>query len=155
MSSIDPEPDHGPTLGALFRLIHSAMVQEYVRWLATTGYHDVRPAHAAVLQPLWQVPHGERLTSLAATASITKQSAGALVDSLMASGYVERIADPDDGRAMRIRLTARGRRYGRDVRSFGQALEAQLAERLGVRRMKELRSTLDMLWDVLRSEPQQ
>ena len=155
MSSADDEADNHPTLGALFRLIHSALVQEYARWLETTGYHDVKPAHAAVLQPLWRAPAGERLTTLAATASITKQSAGALVDSLVASGYVERVADPDDGRATRIRLTARGRRYGRDVRSFGRELEARLAGRLGVRRMKELRGTLELLWDALRSEPSQ
>ena len=137
----------------MFRLIHSAMVQEYADWLATTDYHEVRPAHAAVLQPLWQAPAGERLTTLAGTANITKQSAGALVDSLVASGFVERIPDPDDARATRIRLTARGRRYGRDVRRFGRQLEARLADKLGARKLKELRRTLDLLLEALRSDP--
>ena len=153
MSTPSTDEDRSPTLGAMFRLIHSAIVQEYARWLETTDYQDVRPAHAAILQPLWQAPIGERLTTLAATANITKQSAGALVDSLVASGLVERIADPDDARATRIRLTARGRRYGRDVRRFGRDFESRLAERLGARRLKDLRSTLDLLLEALRSEP--
>jgi len=146
-----PEEARSPTLGAMFRLIHSAMVQEYARWLATTEHHDIRPAHAAVLQPLWQAPEGERLTTLAMTANITKQSAGALVDSLVASGYVERGPDPEDARATRIRLTARGRRYGRDVRRFGRQLEGRLAAQLGPSRMRSLRSTLDLLREALQN----
>lgn len=133
----------------MFRLIHSAMAQEYARWLETTDYHDVRPAHAAVLQPLWQAPEGERLTALASTANITKQSAGALVDSLVASGYVERVPDPEDARAVRVRLTARGRRYVRDVRGFGRELETRLARQLGAGRVRNLRSTLDLLHQAL------
>lgn len=146
MSRAGPDQeDRKPTLGAMFRLIHSAMVQEYARWLETAEYHDIRPAHAAVLQPLWQAPAGERLTTLASTAGITKQSAGALVDSLVASGYVERVPDREDARAVRIRLTPLGRRYARDVRKFGRALEARLASQLGAKRLEDLRSTLDLL----------
>lgn len=152
MSTRDVAADRSPMLGAMFRLIHSALVQEYARWLATSSYFDVKPAHAAVLQPLWQNPAGERLTTLAHSASITKQSAGALVDHLEQAGYIERIPDPDDRRATRIRLTARGRSYGHDVRSFGRDLEARLADRLGGRRLKELRATLDLLLESLRSD---
>lgn len=139
-----------PTLGALIRLVHAAMVQEYARWLAASPYRDVQPAHAAVIQPLWQDPDGARLTTLARTARITKQSMGALVDALEQAGYVERLADPDDRRAMRVRLTARGRRYARDVRKFGRDLETRLAGPLGERKLKELRSTLEQLPELLR-----
>ena len=70
---VNPRSHRGPrpTLGAMFRLIHSALVQEYTAWLASSNYLDVKPAHAAALQPLWQNPDGERLTTLADTASIT------------------------------------------------------------------------------------
>ena len=139
-----------PTLGALVRLVHSAMVQEYARWLAASPYREVQPAHAAVLQPLWQNPQGVRLTTLAAAARITKQSMGALVDSLERAGYVERLPDPDDARAARIRLTARGRSYVRDVRKFGRAVEARLAGVLGERKLEELRGTLELVLQSLR-----
>jgi DNA-binding MarR family transcriptional regulator len=67
---------------------------------------------------------------------------GALVDSLEHGGYVERVDDPDDARAWRVRLTARGRQYGRDVRKFAQETEKSVANRLGTRRLEELRKTL-------------
>jgi DNA-binding MarR family transcriptional regulator len=121
------------------------MVEEYTRWLAGSPYTDIQPAHAAAMQPLWQRPEGMRLTELAQTARITKQSMGALVDSLENGGYVERVEDPDDARASRVRLTARGRRYGRDVREFAQEVEENVAGRLGTRRLEELRKTLALL----------
>ena len=139
-----------PTLGAMVRRVHAAMVQEYARWLAASPYRDVQPAHAAVIQPLWQQPQGARLTELARAARVTKQSMAALVDSLERGGYVARVADPDDGRAARIRLTARGRRYARDVRRFGRELEARLAGALGDRKVQELRATLEELLESLR-----
>src|SRR5215470_15799123 len=114
MSSTDSASDHTPSLGTLLRLAHAVMIEEYTRWLAGSPYKGIQPAHAAAIQPLWQRPEGVRLTELAQTARITKQSMGALVDSLEHGGYVERVDDPDDARAWRVRLTAKGRQYGRD-----------------------------------------
>jgi DNA-binding MarR family transcriptional regulator len=150
MSSNDSEPNSGPMLGALLRIAHAAMVDEYTRWLADSQYRDIQPAHAAAIQPLWERPEGIRLTTLAQTAGITKQSMGALVDSLEQGGYVERIEDPDDGRASRIRLTARGRTFARHARSFAKEFESRLAESIGVRKVKELRSTLELVVASLR-----
>ena len=124
------------------------MVEEYVRWLASSPYKDIQPAHAAAIQPLWQRPDGVRLTVLAQTARITKQSMGALVDSLEEGGYVERVEDPEDGRASRVRLTASGRRFAKDARAFARGTEARLAERIGARRLEDLRDSLELLIDV-------
>ena len=132
-------------LGSLVRVAHSAMIQEYNRWLAASPYKDIQPAHASALQPLWQRPEGVRLTELAQMARITKQSMGALVDSLEAAGYVERVDDPDDGRAWRVRLTARGRAFGRDVRKFARQVEVRIAGQIGVEKLEDLRSSLHLL----------
>ncbi len=137
-------------LGALLRITHAAMVEEYAAWLAASDYRDIQPSHAAAIQPLWQRPEGERLTTLAQTAHITKQSMGALVDSLEQGGYVERVADPDDRRASRIRLTTRGRKFARDVRAFARDLERRVAEKIGTRRLDELRASLELLLASLR-----
>ena len=145
MSRNDSHENRGPMLGALIRMAHAAMIEEYLRWLASTPYRDIQPSHAAVIQPLWERPDGARLTALAKTARITKQSMGALVDSLEQSGYIERIDDPDDRRASRIRLTARGRRFARDARTFARGLENQLAERMGPRKVEQLRAALKLL----------
>ena len=151
MSRNDSDPHRGAMLGALLRIAHSAMVEEYTRWLADSAYNDIQPAHAAAIQPLWQCPRGVRLTTLAQTARITKQSMGALVDSLERGGYVERVEDPDDGRASRIRLTARGRTFARDARAFAREFESHLAGHIGERKLKELRSTLELVIDSLRN----
>jgi DNA-binding MarR family transcriptional regulator len=123
------------------------MVEEYTEWLATSPYRDIQPAHAAAIQPLWNCPEGARLTTLAQNARITKQSMSALVDSLEQGGYVERVEDPDDGRASRIRLTSRGHRFARDARTFAREFERRLAARIGLNRLADLRTTLG-LWVV-------
>jgi DNA-binding MarR family transcriptional regulator len=70
---------------------------------------------------------------------------GALVDYLEHAGYVERIDDPEDGRAWRVRLTTRGRNFARDVRAFAREVEARVAERIGTRKLEDLRATLQMM----------
>ena len=130
-------------------LANAAMVEEYLSWLATSPYRDIQPSHAAVIQPLWQRRGGARLTALAKTARITKQSMGALVDSLEQGGYIERVDDPDDRRASRIRLTPRGRSFARDLRAFARELESRLAKRMGPRQLEQLRTELKLLLTAL------
>src|SRR3954463_8543837 len=153
MSRTYSEPEHGPSLGTLLRMAHAIMVEEYTRWLADSPYKEIQPAHAAAIQPLWQRPEGVRLTELARMARITKQSMGALVDSLEHGGYVERVDDPDDARAWRVRLTARGRQYGRDVRKFAQETERNVANRMGTRRLEELRKLLALFVESSMEKP--
>ena len=145
-----PPEEQGPLLGALLRLAYHAMAQEMARWLVEAGYRDLQPAHAAALQSLWAEPEGARLTAMAQTAHVTKQTMSALVEHVERTGYVSRIADPDDGRAARVRLTARGETYVRDARAFARRVEAHLAERLGARRVEELRATLREIHELYR-----
>ncbi|HET6620446.1 MAG TPA: MarR family winged helix-turn-helix transcriptional regulator, partial [Dongiaceae bacterium] len=121
------------------------MTERLAAWIAASGFKGIQPAHSAVIQPLWEMPEGARVTALARASRITKQSMSALVSELEAAGYVQRVADPDDARAMRVRLTARGRAYGRAVRAFSREIEAEWAQRIGKERIAELRSTLELL----------
>jgi len=132
-------------LGALLRLAHQSLMEQHTRWLAESEYSDLQPAHSAAIQPLWEAPEGERITTLAKTARITKQSMSALVDHLEKRGYVERVEDPDDARATRVRLTARGRAFGRAIRGFGRDLEAQLAAKIGAEHVEQLKQILEMM----------
>jgi DNA-binding MarR family transcriptional regulator len=152
MSSDHPANNRGPMIGSLVRMAHSAMIQDYSRWLANSSYKDIQPAHAAAIQPLWENPEGVRLTTLAQTARITKQSMGALIDSLESNGYVERIEDDDDRRASRIRLTAKGRKFARDVRTFARDVEKRLAEQIGERRLENLREALQLIIATTRND---
>jgi DNA-binding MarR family transcriptional regulator len=145
MSSATAKSDRGPLLGSLLRLASQATTEQFARWIAAAGFENVQPAHSAAIQPLWEVPEGARITTLARASRITKQSMSALVSDLETAGYVERVADPDDARAVRVRLTARGRAYARAVRAFARSLEADWAARVGVQRIEDLRATLELL----------
>jgi DNA-binding MarR family transcriptional regulator len=146
MSTTMSKPDRGPLLGTLVRIVNTANIQRLATWLASSGFDDLQPAHGAALQPLWDAqPDGARITSLARSAGITKQSMSALVDHLESTGYVERVADPDDARAIRVRLTARGRAYGRAARAFARSIEADWVERIGAARVEALRDALQQL----------
>jgi DNA-binding MarR family transcriptional regulator len=145
MSSTKADPDRGPQLGSLLRLASQALIERFAAWIAESRFEGIQPAHSAAIQPLWDMPDGSRITDLARAARITKQSMSTLVAELEAAGYVERVVDPDDARASRVRLTAHGRAYGRAVRAFSRSIEAEWGERIGVERIAELRATLEML----------
>jgi DNA-binding MarR family transcriptional regulator len=145
MSSTRAAQNRAPHLPALLRIASQAMTEQLAEWIAASGFAGVQPAHSAVFQPLWQMPEGARITTLARASRITKQSMSTLITDLEAGGYVERVEDPDDARATRVRLTARGRAYGKAVRAFALSVEEDWAERIGAQRIEELRATLELL----------
>jgi DNA-binding MarR family transcriptional regulator len=67
----------------------------------------MRAAHAQVFEAL--DPGGTRLTLLAERTNMSHQAMSELVAELVGHGYLERVADPDDGRAKLIRPTPEGR----------------------------------------------
>ena len=144
--------ERGPLLGTLLRLASQRMNEQHVQWLASSGFDDIQPAHSAVIQPLWDKPDGERLTTLARASRITKPSMSALVDHLEKHDYVERVPDPDDARASRIRLTARGKAFARAIRGLARDIEADWIARVGARRVEGLRTTLELLRESWLSE---
>lgn len=91
---------------------------------------------------------GSRLTHLAESAQVTKQTAGFLVDQLEKAGYVERVPDPTDARARLIRISQRGREAQACAREMEQQLEAEFEAHLGPRRMRELRRSLESLREI-------
>jgi DNA-binding MarR family transcriptional regulator len=143
MSSHAPPPDDtGNLLGALLRLAHQALIREVFDALARTRFSDVQPHHMTAMRPLWDTAEGMRATDLAAAAHVTKQSMGAVLDQLEERGYVERIDDPDDGRAKRVRLTRRGRDVGAILRTHVRRVEDDWAGRVGRGRLESTRQTL-------------
>jgi len=138
-------PDRGPLLGALLRLAHQSVVRRVLGGLAEAGVGDVQAAHFAPLQALWDCPEGLRVTELAGKTKMTKQSMGELVEHLALRGYVERVPEPEDRRACRIRMTPLGRRLSRRARRIVHDVEASWSRRVGARRVEELRRTLRML----------
>jgi len=63
-------------------------------------------------------------------------------------GLVERRADPDDGRASRIYLTARSKRFANVAAEVLADLDALVHKRLGPRRADNLASSLGALLEL-------
>ncbi len=130
-------------LGALLRIPFQAINARITTDLEIAGYTDLRPAHFAVFQHL--PGDGARQTVLAERAQMTKQSMGALVEHLIAGGYLERVADPADGRAKIVLRTDRGWEIERIARSSITQLENEWGEKLGQERLHECRQFLQDL----------
>lgn len=75
------------------------------------------PGHAGALLTLQAFAEGERPETLAGALGLSQSGAVHLVDRLVAKGWVRRTPDPDDGRAVRLRLTPAGRRTAEVLRA--------------------------------------
>jgi DNA-binding MarR family transcriptional regulator len=73
-----------------------------------------------VMRAVYQEP--QRITDLAAAEGVTQPAITLLVNRLQERGWVERVADPVDRRAVLVRLTASGRRQFERLRSEYRAL---------------------------------
>ena len=142
----DPKQVEELNTGLLLYIPYRAMEARVFKALWAAGYDDFTPAQARVFQRI--APGGSRLTDLAEQASITKQSAGFLIDQLERAGYVERVRDPADARARLVRITARGRQTLPLAASVVSQVEAEWTQHLGVRRMGQLRDILARLREI-------
>jgi DNA-binding MarR family transcriptional regulator len=85
---------------------------------------------------------GSRITDIAKAQDVTKNAVGQLVTELEDLGYVERVPDPDDGRAKIVRYTRKGRALIDDAARIAERLDAEIEAIVGTRRLAQLRSTL-------------
>lgn len=135
-----------PNVGVLMYVAARSLEERAYDALVRAGAADVTPTQARLMAQIDQ--EGTRVVTLAARARITKQSAAFLVDQLELAGYVVRVADPRDGRAKLVQLTAR-------ARALGDAADAEVARALGEwerhlgrTRMRELEATMVMLREI-------
>jgi DNA-binding MarR family transcriptional regulator len=135
--------DQPENLAILLREPFRAMNARLLERLAERGHPEVRSAHGNVFQYLDD--DGTRVSLLAERAQVTKQAMAQLVDHLEHHGYVERVADPRDGRAKLVRATDRGREVFAIAREVVAEVDAQLTERLGEAKLRRLRALLEEL----------
>jgi DNA-binding MarR family transcriptional regulator len=108
--------------------------------LQERGFDDSTVAQSRLMMGI--DPDGTRLSVLAERAQIAKQTATALVDKLERAGYVERVADPTDGRARLVRMTARAKSVIPYARAEEERIEEEWRAHLGAERMQQLREAL-------------
>ncbi len=134
-------PEQARSLGFLLRETYAALQQRVYAAVARAGHPDVRPVHSSVLRNL--APEGGRVSDLARTTGMAKQSITYVVEDLVRLGYLESGPDPDDGRARRLSYTPRGRRLLKSLVDASEAAEVELAAALGPQRLAGLRDTLE------------
>jgi DNA-binding MarR family transcriptional regulator len=127
--NVDPLPAPRP-LPALLMEVKAAAVQRVFARLREEGFSDLREGHGCVFGFI-DLEHGSRLTDLAENAGLTKQAVGEAVAELERLGYVERVPDPNDGRAKIIRLTTRGLDGCLTGRRLFAEIEQEWADELG------------------------
>jgi DNA-binding MarR family transcriptional regulator len=140
--------DHDRDFGVLLGLAFQRMVAELHAHLAEAGFADLNQNLGFAVKEI--AAAGERgLTTarLAARLGITHQGAAKAVDEMVATGYVRRAPDPDDGRSKRLLLTAQGRALIAAGHAFHQDYERRLAERLGPERLSAARLVLAAMRD--------
>lgn len=142
----------GPSIGRLLLAAFQLFEDRIVEGIRSLGFSDFRLSDTYVFRNL--DPGGTRITTLARRARVTKQSMSEFVRGLERRGYVERTPDPGDGRAKRVRLTARGRDVTDAARRVHRSLVEEWGDALGARefvRLRELLGTLLVAHDALPS----
>lgn len=88
------------------------------------------------------------LAALIRDLRISKQSAGHLVDALVARGYLQRSVDPLDRRRLVVRLTRHGRKAAATQAAVRESIDAELTRRIGERAVGALRKGLAALIEI-------
>lgn len=127
-------------VGLLVDILDRVVDDAVMAALGAAGYSDLTRAHGTVFEML--DPGGSRVADMARRARISKQGMGQLVAAVEGLGYVERVADPSDGRAQLVRLTARGEQAARAGRRGLEDLESAWRSALGDRRYRTTRQAL-------------
>lgn len=139
----DPHP---PGAGVLMVVAWRHLENRVLAALADAGYADITLAQGRLLARV--ADGGSRLTELAESGQVTKQTAGYLVDQLEGAGYVSRVPDPRDARARLVRLSASGLALRGTARGIEQEVEQEWADHLGRRRWRALRDALLALREI-------
>ena len=127
-------------IGALLSIPSFDLNARVHQRLHSRGFREITDSNSTVVKLLG--PEGDRITELARKAGMTKQSMGYLVEQLEAAGYVERVADRMDARAVIIRRTKKGWAYNRAAAEEVAKLQEEWTQLLGPAKMKELKSLL-------------
>jgi DNA-binding MarR family transcriptional regulator len=96
------------------------------------GYPEVRPAYGSILLPLWE-EDDLRMGELGRRARLAKQTMTTMVRLMERDGLVSRAPDPEDRRALRVRLTERGHELREVAGAVLGVLDGRVRERLGDR----------------------
>lgn len=134
-------------LPTLVTLAGQGVVRSVLERMATAGVHGIKPSHGYVIQRL--VEDEPTITALAGSLGMTQQGASKQVRDLEALGVVERVAEPTDHRARRVRLTAQGREVLAAGRAARADIEAEVIASVGAGETAAAKKVLAALLQVV------
>jgi DNA-binding MarR family transcriptional regulator len=128
------------------RRIQNAVHRSMLDALAGAGYPPVRIQHLHVFA---HVPRdqGMRMSELAERLQLTPGAVTQLVDQLQRLGLIERVPDPSDRRAVRVRPTAAAEAGYEAGRRLLAGREAEWERLVGSRRWATFRAVLSEIAD--------
>jgi DNA-binding MarR family transcriptional regulator len=120
-----------------------SMTDEVIEGLAERGHPGVRAVHEFALRAIGS--GADTASELGRRLSVSKQAAAKTIAVLEQLGYVDRDADPSDGRRKRLEVTPRGH----EMVAIGSALFDEVRERwatqIGDERLSTLQADLGQL----------
>jgi DNA-binding MarR family transcriptional regulator len=112
--------------------------------LTARGYSDLRLGFGPLVTVLAR--GSLRLTDLAAQLAMQKQNCLQLVRRIEQAGYLERLADPSDGRSSLLALNARGRDLVGDGIAVIRELDLELCAAIGEREFAEFSDAVQAIY---------
>jgi DNA-binding MarR family transcriptional regulator len=111
------------------------------------GFPEVRPSYGSVLVPLFE-DDGLRMGEIARRSRLSKQTMTTMVRLAERDGLVVREPDPEDARAVVVRLSDRAREFGPVARRVLEQLDRRVADALGEMWQRRVREALSELADL-------
>ena len=139
-------PCTGSSLGLLFRQARDAMWARMEVELARCG-HELNFSQFITIKTL--ANSTTSVTELARAAYLHPGAMTRLLDKLEARGILERVADPNDRRALHIHLTNAGKAIWRDIDQCGQRVREAALHGLDTGEREQLLALLERVRDNL------
>lgn len=139
-----PTAGEGPLIGPLVRQATRWFEDGITAELAARGEPRLTITQIDIVAKL--TTDGITIAELARRAGVARQSAHQAVGELVKAGMVRVDPDPGSVRNKLVRPTSQGLDRLRLARELLADLERRLGERIGVRRLEQLRVALDIDW---------
>ncbi len=146
MNTPPPSPCTGSTLGLLFRQVRDAMWARMADEMAQAG-HDLTFSQYITIKKLADGTAG--VTDLARAAELNPGAMTRLLDRLVAKGYVTRVHDANDRRAVHVHLTDAGKTIWQDINHCGERVRGQALAGMGASDRAQLTGLLERVRDNL------
>ena len=138
-----PPEGYDDNIGRLLQLALRDFQNRCAEKLHARGYTQLTATHLTILTYI--DTEGTRIVTLAERAGMTKQSMGDFIRELEAQGYVERSPDPQDKRAVIIKLVTDNGTFLSDAFSIMAEIQTEYAAALQDSGLQELRGLLKVL----------